>query len=105
VERWASSGLTAREYATEIGVNHRTLAYWKYRLPRKPTSRTGAAERQGAGKPVAAKRAAAAPTCVELAPSAVLVASDPIELVTGRREIVRRPVGFDGETQTSDAVA
>lgn len=98
VERWASSGLTAREYAAEIGVNHHTLSYWKYRLARRPASRRGAAERKGTGKPGAVKRAATAPTFVELEPSAVLVASDPIELVTARREIVRVPVGFDGDT-------
>lgn len=32
VERWRQGGLTAEEYAGEIGVNPRTLAYWKWRL-------------------------------------------------------------------------
>lgn len=32
VERWVASGLTAAEFATEIGVNPRTLTYWKWRL-------------------------------------------------------------------------
>ena len=32
VERWQSSDLTASEFATEIGVNPRTLSYWKWIL-------------------------------------------------------------------------
>ena len=32
VDRWRESGLTAREFAAEIGVNAGTLAHWKYRL-------------------------------------------------------------------------
>jgi hypothetical protein len=32
IERWRESGLTAREFAAEIGVNAGTLAHWKYRL-------------------------------------------------------------------------
>ena len=34
VERWQDSGLTAKEFATEIGVNYHTLQHWKYRLAR-----------------------------------------------------------------------
>jgi hypothetical protein len=32
VRRWEESGLTAREFAAEMGINPRTLAYWKWRL-------------------------------------------------------------------------
>ena len=32
IDRWRESGLTAREFAAEIGVNAGTLAHWKYRL-------------------------------------------------------------------------
>lgn len=32
IERWQSSDLTANEFATEIGVNPRTLSYWKWVL-------------------------------------------------------------------------
>ena len=34
VERWADSGLTAKEYAAEAGVNANTLTHWKWRLGR-----------------------------------------------------------------------
>lgn len=35
VERWRDSGLTAAEFATETGINARTLAYWKWALARE----------------------------------------------------------------------
>jgi hypothetical protein len=47
VERWRESGLTAGEFAAELGVKAATLAHWKYRLSaeaRKAT-RDGAAAR------------------------------------------------------------
>jgi transcriptional regulator with XRE-family HTH domain len=32
VERWRDSGLSAAEFAAELGINARTLVYWKYIL-------------------------------------------------------------------------
>jgi hypothetical protein len=32
VERWKESGLTAAEYAAEIGANANTLVFWKWKL-------------------------------------------------------------------------
>ena len=32
VERWGDSGLTAKEYAAEIGIKAHTLSWWKWRL-------------------------------------------------------------------------
>ena len=32
IERWQDSGLTAREFSAEIGVNPHTLSHWKWRL-------------------------------------------------------------------------
>lgn len=45
VERWQDSGLTAAEFGAEVGVNPRTLSYWKWRLgkddpPRRPSRST-----------------------------------------------------------------
>ncbi len=42
VERWTDSGLTAKEYAAEAGLNAHSLAWWKWRLgaegrPRRST--------------------------------------------------------------------
>jgi hypothetical protein len=32
VERWRDSGLTAREFAAETGINAGTLQFWSYKL-------------------------------------------------------------------------
>jgi transposase-like protein len=32
VERWKDSGLTAKEFASELGVNPRSLVFWKWQL-------------------------------------------------------------------------
>ena len=43
VERWKDSGLTAKEFAGELGINPKSLQQWAYQL-RKTTPR-GAPER------------------------------------------------------------
>lgn len=32
IERWRDSGLTATEFAAEVGVNAKSLSHWKWRL-------------------------------------------------------------------------
>jgi transposase len=34
VERWKDSGLSAKEFATEIGVTPKALSWWKWQLAR-----------------------------------------------------------------------
>ena len=36
IQRWKDSGLTAREFAQELGINPHTLAYWRWRLKARP---------------------------------------------------------------------
>ena len=38
VERWKESGLTARGFAAELGINQRTLSYCKYQLAKEGPS-------------------------------------------------------------------
>jgi hypothetical protein len=38
VARWKDSGLTAAEYASELGISARSLAWWKWRLGSKTPS-------------------------------------------------------------------
>lgn len=40
VERWKESGLRTAEFASEIGVNPRTLTYWKWRLKKEASARS-----------------------------------------------------------------
>jgi transposase len=37
VERWKDSGLTAKEFARELGFNPRSLVFWKWQLGRAAT--------------------------------------------------------------------
>jgi hypothetical protein len=37
VERWRESGLSAEQYASELGINAGTLKFWKYQLGRPAT--------------------------------------------------------------------
>lgn len=98
IEQWAASGLTSEQFAAQEGINARTLAHWKWRLGKEARKR---ASRPRSSRPAGDKRETApAPTFVELAPSAVLVAGEPIEIVTTGGEVVRVPVGFDDETLT-----
>jgi hypothetical protein len=38
VERWKDSGLTAEQYASELGINAKTLQFWKYKLAKPAAS-------------------------------------------------------------------
>ncbi len=59
VERWRDSGLTAREFASEMGINPRTLTYWKWRLEgggSRSKPRTASAKRRSPRKRLASGR-------------------------------------------------
>ena len=87
VERWRDSGLTAKEFAAETGVNASTLAYWSWRL------RASRSKRPASGSSPSRSR------FVELTPSSVPVTSPAmLELVLGESIRVRIPSGFDEET-------
>lgn len=94
VERWGASGLTAGEFASEIGVNARTLTYWKWKL----ASRLGAD-----GRPGRRGQREISPTFVEVmaaAASAVSsdgAASEALEVVLEGGIRVRVPARFDAE--------
>jgi hypothetical protein len=87
VERWKDSGLTAQQFAGEMGINAGTLQFWKYKL----------------GKPEAKKprrrqpRATAAlvSSLIEVHPatSAIVETRFEIDLANGRR--LRVPSVFD----------
>lgn len=91
VERWKDSGLTAREYAAEIGVNTNTLQHWGWKLK---TEATDQPQKPARRRRPSKKRANERVTFVELAhetPSA-----SPFELVVGK-VVVRIPPSFDAE--------
>jgi hypothetical protein len=83
VERWRDSGLSADQFAAELGINAGTLKFWKYKL----------------GLPVGEKRRKEKPKplpLVELRTAPVAQASAfELEVRAGRR--VHVPAGFDAD--------
>ena len=77
---WRKSGLTARQYATEAGLNAGTLKYWKYALCKEA--------QQGSGSETDLP-------LIEVRSSAQHYDGFEVELSGGRR--VRVPVIFDGK--------
>ena len=69
-QRWKDSGLSAREFAAETGLNAKTLSWWASRLRREGGT---------AGQHVA--RGARAPKFVEVTAAAMSTDAAPIELL------------------------
>ena len=88
VERWKDSGLTAKEFAAEMGIIAGTLQFWQYKLKRGRLTR---------GRRAKAPAAAILSSLVEVrAPAGAIVDQRfEIELSNGRR--VRVAPGFEAE--------
>lgn len=87
VERWKDSGLTAKEYAAEIGVNVHSLAWWKWRL-----SSTSAAAKTGRRTRRARTPATTPLTFVEMTGA---VSPEALEIVLPSSVRIRVPATFD----------
>jgi transposase len=87
VDRWKESGLTAREFAAEMGINAGTLQFWRYKLQR--------GSRPGKRASAAASSDAILSSLVEVRAPAGAIADMrfEIELSNGRR--VRVAAGFE----------
>ena len=99
VERWKDSGLSAREFASEMGINHHTLSYWRWKLSNKATK---APTRR---KPVSFVEVVAEGGDQSTAtdpPAALEPSRDecprPLEIVLRDEMRIRVPVHFDAET-------
>jgi transposase len=87
IERWNDSGLSAEQFAAELGINAGTLRHWKYFLGKQ-------------GRRAASVRAPMvnASALVEVQPSSVAasaVAPSPFELELGADRKLRIPSQFD----------
>ena len=105
VERWRESGLTAKEFAAELGINANTLTHWGWRL-RQDTERPKRRRRRG---PVGSAKAAgwvevvagdATRSAIETVPVASAPAGAPskaawFEMVLGGGRVLRVPADFD----------
>jgi transposase-like protein len=92
VERWADSGLTSKEFAAELGINPRSLVFWKWQLKRD--GQVGSLAREQTRK-VPRRRSVAKLPLVELRPS---LSETRIELELGAGRRLKIPAGFDVES-------
>ncbi len=105
VERWSESGLTAAEFAAELGISPGSLKWWKWRLAAEPKTVT-AEPKTVAARPSARRRSAA----IAKAPSSVLspltfvemtspvVSEASLEVVLPSTMRIRVRPGFDDVT-------
>lgn len=98
VERWCESGLTSAEFAVELGINPRTLTYWKWVLGKEargekrewPSRKSSGRARRPPTRGVESKTAL--PEFVEVH-AAPRDARFELEVGAGRR--IRVPASFD----------
>jgi hypothetical protein len=89
VERWRDSGLGAKEFAEQIGVDVDRLRHWKWRL----------ANEVGTTNTKAAEPSSSAPLAfVEVTPPAPAREDAIIEVVAPSGFCIRVPVRFDADT-------
>jgi transposase-like protein len=110
VARWQESGLTCKEFASEMGINAASLANWKCRLASEARRRLGPKRKLKAQfvevtpPPVVADGDdGPAATSARLVTAAALV--EPLEVVLRDGLCVRVPVRFDAECLRQVVVA
>jgi hypothetical protein len=95
VERWKDSGLTAKEYAAELGINAQSLSWWKWRLSSEAVTRKTGRRTQRSTK--RQTQVATTPiTFVEVTTPAAT--AEPLEIVLPSSVRVRVPSAFDPAT-------
>ncbi len=95
VERWKESGLTAKQFASEVGVSPHSLSWWSWRLRSRSKGRPAA--RRTATMTIAGKSTVSPLTFVELTAAA---RNDALEVVLTTGVAVRVRPEFDARTLT-----
>lgn len=96
VERWKDSGLSAKEFAAETGLNARSLSWWRWRLAGGEPTKSSRKRTRPSKRP--AKITKAAPTPLSFVELTAAVVREPLEIVLPTTLRVRVPIGFDDAT-------
>jgi len=101
VERWKDSGLSAKQFAAEIGINARSLSWWRWHLAKAEPSPTVAAPRRRRRRSTTTETALTKPlaiTPMTFVEMTAPMSTDLLEVILPTTvRICVRP-GFDGAT-------
>jgi hypothetical protein len=100
VERWSASGLTAKQFAAEIGVSPQSLTFWKWKLRRDESTPARSVHSRRDRPQPSTPPTAAFLQLVTASTSEVAQSLGMLELVLFNGLTVRVPVGFDETTLT-----
>jgi hypothetical protein len=97
VERWGDSGLSAKQFAAEIGVSPQSLTFWKWKLRREAGAYARAEEPRAKRAPAGTRPTTA---FLQLLPTIATHtnSSSMLELVLPNGLAVRIPPAFDEPT-------
>jgi transposase len=96
VAKWKESGLTLREFASQQGIHHRSLSWWKWQLTSKtPGTAPKRRRRRQAPAPIAKTTASSPLTFVEMTAA---TETDRLEIVLSSSVRIRIRPGFDAAT-------
>ena len=98
VTRWKDSGLTAKEFASEIGVSPHSLSWWRWKLGTTHSSGTANPRLGRRGPRARAKRSSAAISPLTFVEMPAAIEGAALELVVLSKIRVRVPAGFDEVT-------
>ena len=90
VQRWKDSGLTAKEFAAETGLNAGTLQFWRYKLKQPVRPAAARTRRKASSDEILA-------SLVEVRGLTVVAVDQRFEVELGNGRRVRVGIGFDAE--------
>jgi hypothetical protein len=97
IERWKESGLSAKEFASELGVQPRALTWWRWNLGTAAVPK-GARRRSGAKAIAIVKQPPTLMSPLSFVEMTSAVAPQALEVLLPSTLRVRVPIGFDTAT-------
>ena len=99
IERWKDSGLTAKEFAAELGINAHSLTWWKWRLSSTTEHAPQASRIVRRTQKTESKTSPATATPLTFVEMPAAAASpEPLELVLPSSIRIRVPAAFDARS-------
>lgn len=98
VERWKDSGLSAKEFAAEVGINARSLSWWRWQLSKTDPAPARRRRRRSGTAPTAITNPTATISPMTFVEMSAPISADALEVILPTTvRICVRP-GFDDAT-------